>query len=49
MKSRLKRLRLKRLENDRFDACRVAWNKLIAGTERIRSIAIRDYAETVRS
>ncbi len=29
------------------DACCVAWNKLIAAPERIRSIAMRDYAKTV--
>ena len=31
------------------DACCTAWNKLIAKPERIRSIASRDYAKTVRS
>jgi hypothetical protein len=29
------------------DACCIAWNKLIAAPERIRSIATRDYAKTV--
>ena len=29
------------------DACCIAWNKLIAAPERIRSIAMRDYAKTV--
>ena len=29
------------------DACCVAWNKLTAAPERIRSIAMRDYAKTV--
>ena len=31
------------------DACCVAWNKLIAAPERIRSIATREYAKTVSS
>jgi transposase len=31
------------------DACCVAWNKLIATPERIRSIATREYAKTVSS
>ena len=31
------------------DACCIAWNKLIAAPERIRSIAERDYAKTVTS
>jgi DDE superfamily endonuclease len=31
------------------DACCVAWNKLIATPERIRSIATRSYAKTVNS
>ncbi len=32
-----------------IDACCVAWNKLIAAPERIRSIATRDWAKTVTS
>ena len=31
------------------DACCIAWNKLIAAPERIRSIATRDWAKTVNS
>jgi transposase len=31
------------------DACCVAWNKLIAAPERIRSIATREWAKTVTS
>jgi hypothetical protein len=31
------------------DACCVAWNKLIAAPDRVRSIAMRNWAKTVRS